>query len=123
MPRRWAFWAFLPENAEIRRKIIDRPNGIGQTGVAMADNAPCFPLNSFRPPAFGGNGAKEMRRKTRSNKDVNRAPHEIAVDHVGLGEAGAIDYVKMIAREKRYQRDVYCTPSIPGPRVERVRKR
>lgn len=40
-------------------------------------------------------------------KDVDRVLHEIAAIHGGLGEAGAIEFIKTLSREKRYQRDVY----------------
>lgn len=40
-------------------------------------------------------------------KDVDRVLHEIAAVHGGLGEAGAVEFVKTLSREKRYQRDVY----------------
>jgi NADPH-dependent sulfite reductase flavoprotein alpha-component len=44
---------------------------------------------------------------SRMAKDVDRALRDIAVSHGGLGEAEAIAYVKQLAAEKRYVRDVY----------------
>jgi sulfite reductase alpha subunit-like flavoprotein len=40
-------------------------------------------------------------------KDVDRALRDIAVAHGGLGEAEAAAYVKQLAADKRYVRDVY----------------
>ncbi|WTP48940.1 molybdopterin-dependent oxidoreductase [Streptomyces tauricus] len=44
---------------------------------------------------------------SRMAKDVDRALRDIAVAHGGLGEAEAAAYVKQLAAEKRYVRDVY----------------
>jgi len=40
-------------------------------------------------------------------KDVDRVLHEIAAVHGGLGEAGAVEFMQTLSREKRYQRDIY----------------
>ncbi|WP_328550933.1 bifunctional nitrate reductase/sulfite reductase flavoprotein subunit alpha [Streptomyces sp. NBC_00366] len=44
---------------------------------------------------------------SRMAKDVDQALRDIAVVHGGLGEAGAAAYVKQLATDKRYVRDVY----------------
>lgn len=44
---------------------------------------------------------------SRMAKDVDRALRDIAVTHGGLGEAEATAYVKQLAADKRYVRDVY----------------
>jgi NADPH-dependent sulfite reductase flavoprotein alpha-component len=44
---------------------------------------------------------------SRMAKDVDRALRDIAVAHGGLSEAEAAAYVKQLANEKRYVRDVY----------------
>nr|WP_234358547.1 bifunctional nitrate reductase/sulfite reductase flavoprotein subunit alpha [Streptomyces sp. NRRL B-24085] len=44
---------------------------------------------------------------SRMAKDVDRALRDIAVLHGGLDEAGAAAYVKQLATDKRYVRDVY----------------
>ncbi|WP_369232752.1 molybdopterin-dependent oxidoreductase [Streptomyces sp. R21] len=44
---------------------------------------------------------------SRMAKDVDRALRDIAVAHGGLGEAEATAYVKQLAADKRYVRDVY----------------
>ncbi|WP_373311880.1 molybdopterin-dependent oxidoreductase [Streptomyces aurantiogriseus] len=44
---------------------------------------------------------------SRMAKDVDRALHDIAVVHGGLDEERAAAYVKQLASEKRYVRDVY----------------
>ncbi|MEU9121534.1 bifunctional nitrate reductase/sulfite reductase flavoprotein subunit alpha [Streptomyces sp. NPDC048506] len=44
---------------------------------------------------------------SRMAKDVDRALREIAVGHGGLTEDAAADYVKRLAADKRYVRDVY----------------
>ncbi|MGP4050939.1 molybdopterin-dependent oxidoreductase [Streptomyces sp. 2A115] len=44
---------------------------------------------------------------SRMAKDVDRALRDIAVAHGGLGETEAAAYVKQLAAEKRYVRDVY----------------
>ncbi|WP_033219223.1 reductase, partial [Kitasatospora phosalacinea] len=44
---------------------------------------------------------------SRMAKDVDRALHDIATTHGGLGPADAAAYVKNLAAEKRYVRDVY----------------
>ncbi|WP_229916373.1 bifunctional nitrate reductase/sulfite reductase flavoprotein subunit alpha [Streptomyces fructofermentans] len=44
---------------------------------------------------------------SRMAKDVDRALRDIAVTHGGLGDAEAAAYVKQLAAEKRYVRDVY----------------
>ncbi|MET7782739.1 bifunctional nitrate reductase/sulfite reductase flavoprotein subunit alpha [Streptomyces mirabilis] len=44
---------------------------------------------------------------SRMAKDVDRALRDIAVAHGGLGETEATAYVKQLAAEKRYVRDVY----------------
>jgi sulfite reductase (NADPH) flavoprotein alpha-component len=43
----------------------------------------------------------------RMAKDVDAALHKIAVDHGGLSEEGAVEFVKELKKEKRYSRDVY----------------
>jgi len=43
----------------------------------------------------------------RMAKDVDKALHEIIAEQGGLGEVGAVDYVKQMKKDKRYQRDVY----------------
>ena len=43
----------------------------------------------------------------RMAKDVDVALHEIVAQQGGLDAAAAIDYVKQMKKEKRYQRDVY----------------
>jgi sulfite reductase (NADPH) flavoprotein alpha-component len=40
-------------------------------------------------------------------KDVDHVLHSIVAIHGGLGEVGAIEFIKNLSREKRYQRDVY----------------
>jgi sulfite reductase (NADPH) flavoprotein alpha-component len=44
---------------------------------------------------------------SRMAKDVDRALRDIAVAHGGLGEAEAAAYVKQLAADRRYVRDVY----------------
>ncbi|QCD58779.1 bifunctional nitrate reductase/sulfite reductase flavoprotein subunit alpha [Streptomyces hawaiiensis] len=44
---------------------------------------------------------------SRMAKDVDRALRDIAMAHGGLGEAEAAAYVKQLAADKRYMRDVY----------------
>ncbi|MFG3268999.1 molybdopterin-dependent oxidoreductase [Streptomyces luteogriseus] len=44
---------------------------------------------------------------SRMAKDVDRALRDVAMAHGGLGEAEAAAYVKQLAAEKRYVRDVY----------------
>ncbi|MDQ0764508.1 sulfite reductase (NADPH) flavoprotein alpha-component [Streptomyces canus] len=44
---------------------------------------------------------------SRMAKDVDRALRDIAVLHGGLDEAGAAAYVKQLAADKRYVRDIY----------------
>ncbi|MER7896491.1 bifunctional nitrate reductase/sulfite reductase flavoprotein subunit alpha [Streptomyces sp. NPDC096046] len=44
---------------------------------------------------------------SRMAKDVDRALRDIAMAHGGLGEAEAAAYVKQLASDKRYMRDVY----------------
>lgn len=44
---------------------------------------------------------------TRMAKDVDRALHEIIMQHGGRDEDGAIEYVNAMKKEKRYLRDVY----------------
>ncbi|MFI8190128.1 molybdopterin-dependent oxidoreductase [Streptomyces sp. NPDC085946] len=44
---------------------------------------------------------------SRMAKDVDRALRDIAVAHGGMSEAEAVAYVKQLAAEKRYVRDVY----------------
>ncbi|MFG2419772.1 molybdopterin-dependent oxidoreductase [Streptomyces sp. NPDC048448] len=44
---------------------------------------------------------------SRMAKDVDRALRDIAVAHGGLGEAEAAAYVRQLAADKRYVRDVY----------------
>jgi sulfite reductase alpha subunit-like flavoprotein len=44
---------------------------------------------------------------SRMAKDVDHALREIAVAHGGLNEERAAEYVKRLATEKRYLRDVY----------------
>ena len=44
---------------------------------------------------------------SRMAKDVDQALKDIAVVHGGLDEAGAVAYVKQLATDKRYGRDVY----------------
>ena len=43
----------------------------------------------------------------RMAKDVDTALHDIIVEHGKITPAEAIDYVKAMKKEKRYQRDVY----------------
>jgi sulfite reductase (NADPH) flavoprotein alpha-component len=43
----------------------------------------------------------------RMAKDVDLALHEIIANQGGRGPEGAIEYVKQMKKEKRYQRDVY----------------
>ncbi len=43
----------------------------------------------------------------RMAKDVDLALHEIAATHGGLGQDGAAEFVKRLAKERRYLRDVY----------------
>ncbi|KXU36971.1 FAD-binding protein [Cephaloticoccus primus] len=43
----------------------------------------------------------------RMAKDVDAALHEIIATQGGLGEEGAVAYVKQMKKDKRYQRDVY----------------
>jgi sulfite reductase (NADPH) flavoprotein alpha-component len=40
-------------------------------------------------------------------KDVDQALHEIAVSEGGMTPASAVDFVKQLKKDKRYQRDVY----------------
>ncbi|MFL5996227.1 MAG: molybdopterin-dependent oxidoreductase, partial [Streptomyces sp.] len=44
---------------------------------------------------------------SRMAKDVDRALRDIAVLHGGLDQAGAAAYVKLLATDKRYVRDIY----------------
>lgn len=44
---------------------------------------------------------------SRMAKDVDRALHQIAIDHGGKDEAGAKAWVEDLKKTKRYQRDVY----------------
>ena len=44
---------------------------------------------------------------SRMAKDVDQALRDVAVVHGGLGEPEAAAYVKQLAAEKRYVRDVY----------------
>ena len=44
---------------------------------------------------------------TRMAKDVDRALHEVISEQAGLSEDGAMDYVNLMKKEKRYVRDVY----------------
>jgi sulfite reductase (NADPH) flavoprotein alpha-component len=43
----------------------------------------------------------------RMAKDVDLALHQIISEQGGLDVAQAADYVKLMKKEKRYQRDVY----------------
>lgn len=43
----------------------------------------------------------------RMAKDVDAALHDIVAEHGGMDSAAAIDYVKQLKKDKRYQRDVY----------------
>jgi sulfite reductase (NADPH) flavoprotein alpha-component len=43
----------------------------------------------------------------RMAKDVDQALHEIAVSEGGMTPALAVDFVKQLKKDKRYQRDVY----------------
>ncbi len=43
----------------------------------------------------------------RMAKDVDKALHDIAAEHGGLSEEGAVAFVKQLKKDKRYQRDVY----------------
>jgi sulfite reductase (NADPH) flavoprotein alpha-component len=43
----------------------------------------------------------------RMAKDVDLALHDIIATHGGMDAAAAADYVKLMKKEKRYQRDVY----------------
>ncbi|MDX6332297.1 MAG: sulfite reductase flavoprotein alpha-component, partial [Streptomycetaceae bacterium] len=44
---------------------------------------------------------------SRTAKDVHQALFDIAGAHGGLGEAEAAAYIKQLAADKRYVRDVY----------------
>ena len=44
---------------------------------------------------------------TRMARDVDAAIHAIIAEHGRLDQAGAAQYVKKLADERRYQRDVY----------------
>nr|WP_321463877.1 sulfite reductase flavoprotein subunit alpha [uncultured Cohaesibacter sp.] len=44
---------------------------------------------------------------SRMAKDVDRALHQVISDQAGLSEDGAMDYVNLMKKEKRYVRDVY----------------
>ena len=44
---------------------------------------------------------------SRMAKDVDRALHEVISEQAGLSEDGAMDYVNLMKKEKRYVRDVY----------------
>jgi sulfite reductase (NADPH) flavoprotein alpha-component len=44
---------------------------------------------------------------SRMARDVDAALHRIVAEQGGMGEADAKAYVAALAREKRYQRDVY----------------
>jgi sulfite reductase (NADPH) flavoprotein alpha-component len=43
----------------------------------------------------------------RMAKDVDSALHDIIVHQGGMGAAQAVEYIKLMKKEKRYQRDVY----------------
>jgi sulfite reductase (NADPH) flavoprotein alpha-component len=43
----------------------------------------------------------------RMAKDVDVALHEIAAEQGAMLPAAAVDYVKQMKKDKRYQRDVY----------------
>ena len=43
----------------------------------------------------------------RMAKDVDAALHKIAETHGGMDAAAAVEYVKALKKEGRYQRDVY----------------
>ncbi len=43
----------------------------------------------------------------RMAKDVDVALHDVIAQHGGLDAAGAVEYVKQMKKDKRYQRDVY----------------
>ena len=43
----------------------------------------------------------------RMAKDVDQALHDIAVEHGGMTTDDAVDFVKQLKKDKRYQRDVY----------------
>jgi sulfite reductase (NADPH) flavoprotein alpha-component len=43
----------------------------------------------------------------RMAKDVDVALHDVIAGQGGMAPAGAADYVKLMKKEKRYQRDVY----------------
>jgi len=44
---------------------------------------------------------------SRMAKDVDQALHEVVAGQGGMSPAEAIDYVKLMKKDKRYQRDVY----------------
>ena len=72
MPLGWAFRAFPPQIAEIRRKIIDRPGQISPFLTAMALNAPYLPPNPLRPRAFGWKGADGLKKEIPSNNEEKK---------------------------------------------------
>lgn len=43
----------------------------------------------------------------RMAKDVDAALHQVIAEQGGLGPAGAVEYVKEMRKERRYQRDIY----------------
>ncbi len=43
----------------------------------------------------------------RMAKDVDAALHQVIAEQGGLGPAGAVEYVKEMRKDRRYQRDVY----------------
>jgi sulfite reductase (NADPH) flavoprotein alpha-component len=40
-------------------------------------------------------------------KDVDVALHDVVAQQGGMAAAAAVDYVKQMKKDKRYQRDVY----------------
>ena len=44
---------------------------------------------------------------SRMAKDVDQALHDVVAGQGGMSPADAIDYVKLMKKDKRYQRDVY----------------
>ena len=44
---------------------------------------------------------------SRMAADVDRALHEVVATYGGLGADGAVDYVRRLATDRRYLRDVY----------------
>ena len=43
----------------------------------------------------------------RMAKDVDAALHQVVTEHGGMAAAAAVEYVKQMKKDRRYQRDVY----------------